>query len=59
MNIVLGITRDASPAEVRKSYRQLSLQLHPDKNKDDPDGAKKTDQYDPHLDPALQWAGKA
>src|SRR5208337_822954 len=25
----------------------------------DPDGEKKTYQYDPHLDPQLQWAGKA
>jgi adenine-specific DNA-methyltransferase len=24
----------------------------------DKDGAKKTYQYDPHLDPQLQWAGK-
>lgn len=25
----------------------------------DPDGGKKTYSYDPHLDPQLQWAGKA
>ena len=25
----------------------------------DKDGEKKTYQYDPHLDPQLQWAGKA
>ena len=25
----------------------------------DPEGEKKTYQYDPHLDPQLQWAGKA
>ncbi len=27
--------------------------------KTDPDLGKKTYQYDPHLDPQLQWAGKA
>ncbi len=25
----------------------------------DPDGEKKTYQYDPHLDPQIQWGGKA
>merc|ERR1712002_159328 len=29
---LLGISQDASTSEVRRSYRKLSLQLHPDKN---------------------------
>lgn len=33
---VLAISQDATPLEVRKAYRKLSLQLHPDKN-DAPD----------------------
>ncbi|KAF7692818.1 dnaJ homolog subfamily C member 1 [Silurus meridionalis] len=31
----LSVNQDASPAEIRKAYRRLSLILHPDKNKDE------------------------
>jgi DnaJ-domain-containing protein 1 len=31
---VLGVPRDASDKQIRKSFRQLALQYHPDKNKD-------------------------
>jgi DnaJ family protein C protein 25 len=38
---VLGLERWASPssAEIRAAYRALSKQLHPDKNRKDPEGA--------------------
>ena len=37
----LGISRDASPDDIQKAYRQLARKYHPDKNPDDASAKKK------------------
>ena len=34
---VLGVARDATPDELKKAFRALALQYHPDRNPDDPE----------------------
>jgi molecular chaperone DnaJ len=38
---VLGVTRDASAQEIKKSFRALARELHPDVNAHDPDAEEK------------------
>lgn len=37
----LGVARGASDEEIRKRYRKLCLELHPDRNPDDPSAEEK------------------
>ena len=45
----LGLKRGASEAEIKKAYRSLAKQLHPDRNKDNPNAAKRFARGDPRL----------
>lgn len=38
---ILGLKKGASESEMRKAYRKLALQYHPDKNPDDPEAEKR------------------
>src|SRR5258708_13505758 len=38
---VLGVERGAASEEVKRSYRKLAVQFHPDKNPDDPHAEEK------------------
>jgi molecular chaperone DnaJ len=38
---ILGVKRNANAADIKKAYRKLSLQYHPDKNTEDPDAKRK------------------
>src|SRR2546429_79946 len=53
--VVLGLSRDASEADVKKAYRKLAMECHPDRNNGDKAAEEKfkliTEAYEVLRDP--------
>mmetsp|Transcript_17576 Transcript_17576/g.35093 ORF Transcript_17576/g.35093 Transcript_17576/m.35093 type:complete len:358 (-) Transcript_17576:31-1104(-) len=41
---LLNVSRNSSPLDIKRAYKKLSLQLHPDKNPNDPNASSKFDR---------------
>ncbi len=42
---ILGVSKRATKNEIKKAYRKMAKEMHPDKNQDDPDANSKFSVY--------------
>jgi len=58
--VVLGVQRDASEADIKKAYRKLAMECHPDRNNGDKSAEEKfkvvTEAYEVLRDPEKRAA---
>ena len=47
---VLGVSRDATDDEIKRAYRKLAREYHPDTHPDDPEAAKKMQEINAAYD---------
>tara|TARA_R110002060_G_scaffold64200_2_gene73354 strand:+ start:4115 stop:4330 length:216 start_codon:yes stop_codon:yes gene_type:complete len=45
---ILGVSRDATPEDMKKGYKKMSLKRHPDKNKSTDTATKAFQMVSPH-----------
>ena len=55
---ILGISRNASEQEIKKAYRKLSRQYHPDANVGNPNAAAYEEKFK-QIQQAYQTSGRA
>lgn len=56
---VLGVSKNASPKDIKKAYYQLAKKYHPDANKDDPEAPKKFQEVSEAYEVNVSWINTA